>query len=155
MKYQVKITVLATKCFPDIQKKYLADPKSGPCPCYHAGDEYIFERTPENDSFWHTGLNTLVKGSGDPDTTAGGPKMPFCAEAWDAISRYIYTALQGGSIMHGWTNDERMMIACCNDGTRPVIFKIERIDIPETAEEKAWLAKQDFANSAEDAYTGK
>lgn len=155
MKYQVKVTVLATKCFPDIQKKYLADPKSGPCPCYHAGDEYIFERTPENDSFWHTGLNTLVKGSGDPDTTAGGPKMPFCAEAWDAISRYIYTALQGGSIMHGWTNDERMMIACCNDGTRPVIFKIERIDIPETAEEKAWLAKQDFANSAEDAYTGE
>ena len=38
--------------------------------------------------------------------------------------------------MHKWTNDERMMIACCNDGTRPVIFKIERIDIPETPEEK-------------------
>lgn len=30
--------------------------------------------------------------------------------------------------MRGWTNDERMMIACCNDGTRPVVFKIERID---------------------------
>ena len=29
--------------------------------------------------------------------------------------------------MRGWTNDERMMIACCNDGTRPVIFKIERL----------------------------
>lgn len=29
-----------------------------------------------------------------------------------------------------------MMIACCNDGTRPVIFKIERIDIPETDEER-------------------
>ena len=27
-------------------------------------------------------------------------------------------------------SDDRMMIACCNDGTRPVIFKIERIDIP-------------------------
>ena len=52
----------------------------------------------------------------------------FCAEAWDAISRYVYTALQGGSIMNGWTNDEKMMIACCNDGTRPVVFKIERID---------------------------
>ena len=54
--------------------------------------------------------------------------VPFCTEAWDAISRYIYTALQGGSIMHGWMKDERVMIACCNDGTRPVIFKIERID---------------------------
>jgi len=41
----------------------------------------------------------------------------FCGEAWDAVSRYVYTALQGGSIMKGWTNDDRMMIACCNDGT--------------------------------------
>lgn len=64
------------------------------------------------------------------------------------------TALQGGSIMKGWTNDDRMMISCFNDGTRPVISKIERIDIPETEEEKAWLEKQDFHNSAEDAYTG-
>ena len=37
---------------------------------------------------------------------------------------------------------------------QPVIFKIERIDIPETEEERAWLEKQDFHNSAEDAYTG-
>ena len=58
----------------------------------------------------------------------------FCAEAWDAISRYVYAALQGGSIMKGWTNDEKMMIACCNDGTRPVIFKIERIDGEEADE---------------------
>ena len=29
-----------------------------------------------------------------------------------------------------------MMITCCDDGTRPVIFKIERIDIPETEEER-------------------
>lgn len=56
--------------------------------------------------------------------------------------------------MHKWTNDERMMIACCNDGTRPVIFKIERIDIPETEEEKQWLEKQNFRNDASDAYTG-
>lgn len=39
----------------------------------------------------------------------------FCEEAWDAISWYAYTALQGGSIMRKWTNDERMMIACWND----------------------------------------
>ena len=31
--------------------------------------------------------------------------------------------------MHGWTKDDRVMIACCNDGTRPVIFRIERIDM--------------------------
>lgn len=56
--------------------------------------------------------------------------------------------------MHGWSNDERLMIACCNDGTRPVVFKLERIDDSETPEEVAWLAAQDFTNSAEDAYTG-
>jgi hypothetical protein len=73
----------------------------------------------------------------------------FCGEAWDAISRYVYTALQGGSIMY-----KCMMIACCNDDTRPVIFKIERIDIPENEEEKEWLEKQNFKNSVFDAYTG-
>lgn len=54
--------------------------------------------------------------------------MPFCSELWDAISRYIYTGLQGGSIMKGWMAHENEMIACCSDGTRPVIFRIERID---------------------------
>ena len=48
--------------------------------------------------------------------------------------------------MRSWKN--------CNIGTYPVIFKIERIDIPETPEEEAWLAQQNFHNSAEDAYTG-
>jgi len=56
--------------------------------------------------------------------------------------------------MRQWTNDDRMMIACCNDGTRPVIFKIERIDIHETKEEREWLEKQNFKNSVSDAYTG-
>ena len=40
------------------------------------------------------------------------------------------------------------------DGTRPVVFKIERIDIAENDEEREWLAKQDFRNAPEDAYTG-
>ena len=113
MKHKVKVTVLDTKLYPDLQEQYCADPKAGPCPCYHAGDEFIFERDGERDDFWH-----MLDGK-------------FCSEAWDAISRYVYTALQGGSIMKGWTNDEKMMIACCNDGTRPVIFKIERMDVEE------------------------
>lgn len=107
------------------------------------GAVFEFDRTPENDSFYHLGKGNLV----------GGGDFP-CGEAWDAISRYVYTALQGGSIMKSWTNDDRMMIACCNDGTRPVIFKIERVDTPESDEEAAWLAKQEFSNNKEDAYTG-
>jgi len=129
MKHQCKVTVLETKVFPDLQEKYLADPKSGACPCYNPGDEFLFRRDEEHDDYWHLGVNTLVKTSGNAEQIAGGPNLPFCSEAWDCISRYIYAALQGGSIMNGWTNDEKVMIACCNDGTRPVVFKIERIDI--------------------------
>ena len=33
-----------------------------------------------------------------------------------------------GSIMDGWTKDEKVMIAYCNDGTRPVVLKIEHTD---------------------------
>jgi uncharacterized repeat protein (TIGR04076 family) len=136
MQHKCKVTVLATTVNEELQRKYLADPESGPCPFFKPGQVIWFERTPERDDFYH-----LANGR-------------FCGEAWDAVSRYIYTALQGGSIMHGWTRDERMMIACCNDGTRPVIFKIERVDVPETDEERTWLAAQDFSNSADDAYTG-
>ncbi|MBR4152683.1 MAG: TIGR04076 family protein [Selenomonadaceae bacterium] len=110
MQYKCKVTVVDKKVFGDLQEKYLADPKSGACPFYEVGAEYIFERYGNEDTFWRMG-----KGS-------------HCSEAWDCFSRYVYTALQGGSIMRGWTNDEHIMIACCNDGTRPVIFKIERLD---------------------------
>lgn len=110
MQYKCKITVIDKKCFSDLQEKYLADPRSGSCPFYNVGDEFVFERYGDEDTFWREGNGTQ------------------CAEAWDCISRYVYTALQGGSIMRHWTNDEHMMIACCNDGTRPVIFKIERQD---------------------------
>jgi len=50
------------------------------------------------------------------------------SEAWDSISRYVYATLQGGSIMNGWTNDQKIMITCCNDATRPVIFMLKRIE---------------------------
>lgn len=106
MNHRCKITVLETKVFPELQERYLADPKSGTCPIFKEGDVFMVN----SDDFWH-----MLNGT-------------FCAEAWDCISRYVYAALQGGSIMGDWTCDEKVMIACCNDGTRPVIFKIERID---------------------------
>ena len=124
----MKVTVLDTQLFPELQRQYCADAIAGPCPCYHVGDEFVFLRDDQRDDFWHMGINTLIKTAGDANTVAGGPKLPFCSEAWDAIARYIYTGLQGGSIMKGWMKEENTMIACCSDGTRPVVFKIERID---------------------------
>ncbi len=128
MKHKVKVTVIDKKLYPELQAQFCTDPQAGACPCYNVGDEFIFERDDERDDFWHMGLNTLTKTTADPDTVAGGPNRPHCSEAWDAISRYIYTGLQGGSIMRDWMNRENTMIASCSDGTRPVIFKIERID---------------------------
>ena len=113
MEHRCRVTVIDKKLYPELQKQYCAVPDSGKCPCYNVGDEFLFCRNDERDDYWH----------------CGSEGVPFCSEAWDAISRYIYTALQGGSIMHGWTKDDRVMIACCNDGTRPVIFRIERIDM--------------------------
>ena len=73
------------------------DPKSGPCPFFNVGNEFILKRTSQQDDFYH-----LMNGR-------------FSGEAWDAFSQYVYSALQGGSIMKGRTNDDRIMIACCND----------------------------------------
>lgn len=110
MQHKVKLTVIDKKLYPELQAQYCADPESGACPVYEIGDEFVFERYGEADDFWKMGMGRQ------------------CSEAWDAIARYIYTGLQGGSIMQGWMNDEKVMIACCSDGTRPVIFKIERMD---------------------------
>ena len=128
MQHKVKMTVIDKKLYPELQAQYCADPNAGACPCYQVGDEFVFERYQTADDFWHMGVNTLRQAAGVPEQTAGGPDMPHCSEAWDAVARYIYTGLQGGSIMRGWMNDERVMITCCSDGTRPVIFKLERMD---------------------------
>ena len=47
MQHECKITVLETKVFPDLQEQYLADPKSGPCPFFKAGDTFVLKRTEE------------------------------------------------------------------------------------------------------------
>jgi len=110
MQHRCKVSVIRKELYKDLQEEYLANKESGECPFYNVGDEFIFDRYGDKDDFW-----TMGRGS-------------QCSEAWDCISRYIYTALQGGAIMRGWSKNDKIMIACCNDGTRPVIFKIERID---------------------------
>ena len=56
MKHKVKLTVIDKKCYPELQEKFCADPKSGPCPCCNVGDEFVFYRDGERDDFWHMGL---------------------------------------------------------------------------------------------------
>ena len=129
MAHKVKVTVIDKKLYPELQQQYCADPQAGACPVYNVGDEFVFEREGGRDHFWGCGLGTLRRTScAAPESVAGGPTRAHCSEAWDAIARYIYAGLQGGAIMRGWMREENTMIACCSDGTRPVIFKIERVD---------------------------
>ena len=101
MQHKCKVTVIDKKIYPELQAQYCAEPDSGECPCYNVGDEYIFERYGKADDFWHIGIDTIAHSDAGADV-AGSQALPHCSEAWDAISRYIYTALQGGSIMRGW-----------------------------------------------------
>ena len=58
MQHECKITVIDKKCFTEYQENYLADPKSGPCPFFNVGDEFILKRTPQQDDFYHLIKNT-------------------------------------------------------------------------------------------------
>lgn len=58
----------------------------------------------------------------------------FCAEAWKAIYQYVFALAHGagkdgGLFYYGdWIRKPGVAICSCNDGLRPVIFKIERTD---------------------------
>jgi len=105
MKHECKITVLETKVFSEYQEKYLADPKSGPCPCFKAGDTFLLQRTNERDDFYH-----LMDGK-------------FCGEAWDAISRYVYTTLV---VSYNWDNTEKSLFYAGFRVLAPIFIFIKR-----------------------------
>ena len=54
MKHKVKLTVLDTNLYPELQSKYCKDPLAGKCTCYNVGDEFIFERDGDKDDFYGT-----------------------------------------------------------------------------------------------------
>ena len=94
-----KITVLRTALFEDLRDEYMP-PDFGLCPAMKEGD--IFK----------TGG---MFGNSKPDG--------FCEYAWQAV-QIIACTLAGGGKVFG----EDYNIACCNDGIRPVVLKLEAID---------------------------
>lgn len=56
----------------------------------------------------------------------------FCDEAWKAIYQYVFALSHGadkGLFYYGdWIRKPGVAICSCNDGLRPVIFKIEATD---------------------------
>lgn len=56
----------------------------------------------------------------------------FCDEAWKAIYQYVFALAHGAGkepFYYGdWIAKPGVAICCCNDGLRPVIFKLEATD---------------------------
>ncbi len=59
----------------------------------------------------------------------------FCDEAWKAVYQYAFALAHGvgadGSLFyHGdWIKEPGVAICSCNDGLRPVVFKLEATDL--------------------------
>lgn len=98
-----KITVLRKMSNPDYAEQYCSKGVSDSvCSAFSEGQEFV---------------------------TTFGKGMPegFCAWAWDDIYKYIAVFASRGNMGDSfkWMKDNNNVIACCTDGVRPVVFKIE------------------------------
>ena len=78
MQHMCRVEVLETKCFPELQERYLADPKSGPCPCFATGQVFEFHRTPERDDFYHLGVARARTAATSPAARRGTASAAMC-----------------------------------------------------------------------------
>lgn len=108
MRQQVRITVLKREFYPELADEYLTEGRAaGPCPILNEGDTFVYE---------------------------GGAVMPegFCPWAW--IDLYGQVADLAGRAENSWYRPN-VRVSCCTDGIRPVIFRMEGIDLPNSEED--------------------
>ena len=98
----VKITVLETSLKKDLADEY-AVPNLEPCPVLKPGQMFY-------------ATNTCPKG--------------MCDAAWRTINQYVFALACGVREFYGggWMKEPGKVITCCNDGLRPVYFKLEATD---------------------------
>ena len=103
---QVKITVLRKTLQEDLAREYGVQ-GLGPCPMLREGQVFYADYA-------------------KPDG--------LCDEAWKAIYQYVFALAHGaqdGLFYYGdWIRTPGVAICSCNDGLRPVIFKLEATDHP-------------------------
>lgn len=106
---QVKITVLKTTLDQELALEYGAEGLAA-CPMMKTGQVFYADYA-------------------KPDG--------FCDEAWKAVYQYVF-ALAHGAVedtlfYYGdWIRKPGVAICSCNDGLRPVIFKLEKTDQPSS-----------------------
>ena len=50
----------------------------------------------------------------------------LCDNAWKSMQEYVITLAHGGRDFYGdWLNNPNIAVISCNDGLRPVIFRLE------------------------------
>jgi uncharacterized repeat protein (TIGR04076 family) len=74
----------------------------GPCSYFQEGQEFIVDDIEEK------------------------PEDFNCGWAWNDISKMVLALMSGGGFRQ-WLKDDRTYIACCTDGIKPVVFKLERL----------------------------
>ena len=102
---KVKITVLKTTLDQALAAEYGAQ-GLGPCPMLQSGQVFYAD---------------YAKPEG------------FCDEAWKAIYQYVFALAHGMGeelFYYGdWISTSGVAICSCNDGLRPVIFKLEATEL--------------------------
>jgi uncharacterized repeat protein (TIGR04076 family) len=98
-----KITVLKRMLNQDLIDEYVSDARQdfGQCQAYQDGQEFIIEGFP-------------LKPEG------------FCDWAWADIHRDVVGIMFGSS--YPWIQQPGIVVTCCTDGLRPVVFKVEKIE---------------------------
>ena len=97
-----RITVLKAAFNEELAREF-AHPQLGPCEMHQPGQVYY--------------TNGWQKPEG------------LCDNAWKSMMEYAMTLAHGGSNFYkGWMLDAHTAVVSCNDGIRPVSFKIEVTD---------------------------
>ena len=102
-KPRFRITVLKKMANPDLAQMYCQNEVAAcPCPLFQEGQVFLV---------------------GD-EKPAG-----FCEWAWNDINKYVVVFRSGGNMGDAfhWMKSNDNVIACCTDGIRPVVFKIEKV----------------------------
>ena len=76
----------------------------GPCPHFTEGREFIVTKIGER------------------------PEGFFCGWAWDSIQKIVLAMMVGGDFGR-WMKGGNTSVACCTDGIKPVIFRLERVEV--------------------------
>lgn len=109
---KVRITVLKTTLDEELAAEYGVG-GLGPCPMLQTGQEFYAD---------------YAKPEG------------LCDEAWKAIYQYVFALAHGagsdgGLFYYGdWIKEPGVAVCSCNDGLRPVIFKLEATDEESTVD---------------------